>query len=355
MSWTPFKVMSKKFLGIDIGTSSIKIVELSKSGKRLTLENYGEISTPGFSEEPFRTFEKNTLLISTDEVAKAILAILEEAKIKIKKASFSIPDFASFFTWFDLPPLTEKEIPQAVNFAARSHIPLPLSEVTLDWQIIEGKPSDRERTKLKILLVAVPNKVINQYQEIARISHLELQALGAEVFGLSKSLIRDEKKVIALVDIGIQTTTCSIIDNGILKRSHSFDIAGNNLTFAIAKSLNIDYNKAEELKRKLGLINEENPVREIILPLIDLILAEIVTISEDFAKIETKKVEKVILAGGSALTPGLKGYFQERLQKEVEIANPFSDIFYPPILENTLKEAGPSYAIAVGMARQGLE
>lgn len=362
MFLTPFKIIPKKFLGIDIGTSSVKIVELSRWGERRKLENYGEIGASALYKKPFRTFEKSTLLLSNQNISRAIKATLEEAKIKTRQVIFSIPDFSSFFTNFDLPPMTKEELSQAVVYEARRHVPLPLGEVILDWQVIGGRISNREKTEVKILLVAVPNEVINQYQKISEISGLELFALEAEVFGLLRSLVREEeKKPIALIDIGAQTTTCSVIDNKILKTSHSFDLSGNELTEVVSKSLGIDYKRAENLKKKYGILTGQRPdiekegVREILLPLIDIILREIEKVSKNFYLTERREIQKVILAGSTALIPGLKEYFQTSLKKEVEVANPFSNIFYPPILEKTLKEMGPSFAIATGMALRGLE
>jgi len=367
----PFKIGLKSCLGIDIGTSGIKIVQLSLRRERIKLEKYGEATARIFYEEPFRTFEKSTLLLSNQDIARAILAICKEAKISERKAIFSIPDFASFFTSFDLPAMTREEIAQAVRFEARHHIPLPLAEVSLDWSIIEGKLSDRKKVPLKILLAAVPNNVINQYRQIVVLSNLKLKALEAEVFGLVRSLIKDNKETIILLDIGAQSTTCNIIDQGILKVSHSFDVAGNELTQVLAKALDVDYLTAENLKKIHGLKflvsgvspvekNQEIPlmtkkVGEILRPLIDLILTETKKTSRSFYQAKGKKLQKVIIAGGSALLPGLKEYFSKTFKQEVEIANPFSDILYPPILEETLKKMGPSYAIAEGMALRGLE
>jgi len=361
MFWTPLEIIPKKSLGIDIGTSSIKIVELSRRGERRKLENYGEIAASVLYQKPFRTFEKSTLLLSSQDVSRAIKAVMEEAKIKTRRTVFSIPDFSSFFTSFELPPMTEAELPQAVRYEARQHVPLPLAEVTLDWQVIEGRVSDQKKTKLKILLVAVPNEVINQYRKIAEISRLKLLALEAEVFGLLRSLIQEEKKVVLLVDIGAQSTTSSIVEKGRLKMSYSFDMSGNELTEVISKGLGVDYKTAENLKEKYGIIaalSTESPapeVRQILLPLIDVILKEIEKISQNFYQTEGKEIQKIILAGASALLPGLKLYFQNHFKKEIEIANPFSNLFSPPILEKTLKEMGSSYAIAVGMALRGLE
>jgi len=366
-----FKIRSKSCLGIDIGISGIKAVQLSIQGERIKLEKYGEVAAPIFYEKPFRTFEKSTLLLSNNDIARAILAICKESEISEKKAIFSIPDFASFFTNIDLPSMTRDEVSQAVRFEARHHVPLPLAEVTLNWSIIEGKLHDQKKVPLKVLLVAVPNDVIGQYQQIAVLSNLELKGLEVEVFGLVRSLVKDNKGAIALLDIGAQSITINIIDEGVLKISHSFDVAGNELTQVLAKALSIEYSEAEEFKKTYGIESlfsdksrdeekQEFPlisrrVGDLLKPLIDLILTETKRTSQNFYQASGKKVQKVIIAGGSALLPGLKEYFSKNLKKEVDIANPFLDILYPPLLEEELTKMGPSYAIAMGMALKGLE
>ena len=355
--WNPFKtlLLPKRFLGIDIGTSFVKMVEISRLGHRKKLENYGAFPAAFFYEKSFRTFEKSTLLLSSEEIAKAIKAIIEEAKIKTRQVVFSIPDFSTFFTSFKLPPMTKEELSQAVKYEARQHIPLPLAEVILDWQVIESSPLDKKKTSFKILLVAVPNEVINQYQEIARISQLKLFALEAEAFSLMRSLgAEDKNMLIAILDIGAQSTTCSIIDKGILKISDSFNISGNEFTRVISKSLSIDYSEAEKLEKEYGL-KEKKEIKEILIPLIDVILKEIEIIFNNFEQKGGGEIQKIILAGGLSLLPGLKEYFAENLKMETAIASPFSNILYPSILEKTLAEMGPSFAIAVGAALRGLE
>ncbi|MBI2624781.1 MAG: type IV pilus assembly protein PilM [Candidatus Nealsonbacteria bacterium] len=354
-----FQVVPKSFLGIDIGTSAIKVVEISKWGNRNRLENYGEIRSEFLYQKQFRTFEKSTLTLSTADIAKGIKAIFEETGIKNKKAYMSLPDFASFFTWFELPPMTEEEVPQAVASAARQYIPLPLSEVTLDWQIIEGRIE--RKTPLKVLLVAVPNEVINQFQEIASLTKIELHALEAEVFGLIRSVTMEtDKDSLLLLDVGARSTTISVADGQVLKRTHSFDMAGTDFVDVISKSMGVDYQKAEELKKKYGISaidnkNEGIKVREVLLPLVDLIISEAGKISQNYFQIENKMIQKAVLAGGEALMPGFADYFSERLKISSAIANPFSNLFFTPILEKDLKLMGPGYAIAVGMALGGLE
>lgn len=354
-------LIPQKFIGIDIGTSSIKVVELSSWAGRNKLENYGEISASVVYKKQFRTFKKSTLLLSNKDVSRAIKAIIEEAGIKSREVAFSIPDFSSFFTTFNLPPMSKEEIPHAVKTEARRHIPLPLGEVTIDWQTLDNLPGLEEK-KVNILLVAVPNEIIHQYQRIATSLDLELSALEAEVFALKRALVeKDEKRAVALVDIGARSTSCSIINNRTLKISRSFDISGDNFTERIARGLSVEYDRAEKLKSKYGILSspgemvENNNVREILLPLIDLIINETERMLKGFHSQEKKEVKRIIVCGGNALLPGMLAYFQDYFKEvEVEVANPFSQIYFPPILENTLKEMGPSYAIAAGVALRGV-
>lgn len=360
----PFGVSGKSFLGIDIGTASIKIVELSKKGERKILENYGEISTHEVGEKPFRTGfspEKNSFSLSAREISQGIRAILTEAKINSRLVTFSIPDFSSFFTTLELPPMTDEELPRAVQFEARQHIPLPLSEVILDWSLISKETPAPQGPPLKVILVAVPKEVINEYQEISRLCGLHLLALEAEVFGLLRTLIKEDKKVIILVDIGAQSTTVSVVEDKVLKTSHSFDIGDNNLSQSLSQSLGVDLGEAEELKKKYGLTAVpdtslgQKSISQILLPRINLIVAEIEQISQKFYQKEGKEAESITLAGGTALLPGFKEYLASQLKKEVVIGDPFSEIIYPAILTPVLKEIGPSFVIAVGMALRGLE
>lgn len=358
-----FKFKAKKFLGIDIGTSSVRVVEISRKGNNYKLENYGEIKTSLVKEKkPFITQEKNTFILSDDNVAKAIKTICQEAEIKTREANFSIPDFCSFFTSFEVPTMGADELSEAIKYEVRPYIPLPISEITLDWSVISGEVS---KTPLKILAVAIPNDVINQYKKIALASGLELKLLESEVSALVRIAVGNEEKekIIGLLDLGSRSTTFSIVEKGILKISHSFSVGGNELTDSLSRSLNITYSEAETVKEKVGIsgrngkfkeIGKEN-IEKILFPLVDFIIREVKKSLRDYYQNEGKEVEKVVLSGGSALLPGLKEYFFSELKKEITIVNAFRNIEFPRALSDALKEKSPSYAIATGLALKGLE
>ncbi len=347
-------LFKKSFLGIDIGTSFIKITELSKRREKINLENYGEVPARALFGEDIKAYRKNPFLSSSKDIARAIRAVAAEAGIQAKEAAFSIPDFSTFFVNLNLPPMSKEELPDAVRYAARQYVPFPLAEVLLDWILISGKPNSEER--LKILLAAVPKELVYQYQKISELAGFHLSFMEAEVFSLVRALIPPEsKKVVALLDIGAQSTTISIIDNGILKRSYSFSIAGNHFTQKISASLGIDYNKAQKIKEEIGIFSSQQKIDRILKPLINVILIEAKRAFELFLRSEGKDIDEIVLSGGSANLPGLKNYIEKETDKKVSIRSPFSNVFYPPVLENELKKIGPSLAVSVGLALRGLE
>jgi len=356
-----FSFGSKSFLGIDIGTSSIRVVELVKKKRVVHLANYGEVKTSSLKKRPFRIFYENNVSLSNREIAQTISSILKEAKIEGRDVSFAIPDFAGFFVSFEIPAMDKDEISQAVQYEVRPYIPVPINEVALDWTIIEGQPF---KTPLKILVVAIPNETISQYQEIAQMTELNLKTLESEVFALTRAvnhvakITQDKDKKIGLIDLGARSTTCSILEKEALKSSHSFKVGGNELTEIVAKSFGLKYNEAEKIRNQNGLVSdgaEKKNMRRVLVPIVDSILEEIKQAFRSFYREEGREIDKIFLAGGISLMPGMKEYFAASLKKPIVVLNPFANIAHPKILGNKLKEIGPSYAVAVGLALKGLE
>jgi len=344
----------QKMVGVDVGTASIKIVEISRWGQGKTLENYGEIKSSSLYKEPFRSVERGSYLLSNYFVSRAVRAVLDEAKIKTRGVIFSIPDFSTFCVSFDLPPMTKQEVPEAVYYNAQQYIPLPITETTLDWKIISGTPGEKQ-SGLKIFLVAIPNQTIQDYQKVAQLAGLELYAVEAEVFGLARALTSGNNKCVCLIDIGVQSTTINIVNKGNLIKSYSFEFAGSQLTYAISSTLGLGNLEAENVKKEGGLINSQENVAKTLYLLIDPLLLEIKKILSDFYIQTEKDVDEIYLTGGTSNLPGLKEYFAEVLKKKIEIPNCFSNILYPPILSKKLEEMAPSFSVAVGAALGGLE
>jgi len=347
MIWNPFKSFADTCLGIDIGAFSVKLAEVKHGGKQKELTNYGEVKIGDIYSGPVKDISS----IEAEEIGGIISAVIKEAGMKNKRAVVSLPDYHTFFTTFTLPPMTKEEMTEAVKFEAPVRIPLPISKVSLDWQVVEGLGKEEEA--IRILLVAIPTEVLNKYQEIVSAAKLDLFTFEAEAFSLMRTLVKDEKTA-AIADIGAESTTCSIVDKRIIRASHSFDTGGKKFTSAISKSLEIDTKEAEKIKKEEGVLGEEK-VKSALLPLIDLIVEEIRRASENFYDEEKKKIEKIILTGGTSLMPGLKEYMESNLAIAVEIGNPFSGISYPQELNGKIKKMSPLYATALGAGMRGLK
>ncbi len=252
--------------------------------------------------------------------------------------------------------MTDEEVPKAIEFEARHHIPLPLSEVTFDWQIIERKES-MPGVKLKVLLVAVPNKVLESYQRLAALCDLEVQGMEAEVFGLMRTAVAENhiKKTVCLVDFGWQSTAVSIVENKSLKTSQSFDVSGVSLTKNLSLGLAVSMEEAEKLKKQYGLDPQKEDVYKILLNNIGSLAADIENVCQVYSPNEGKSIDDIVLAGGTSLLKGLKDYLSKRIRKNVYLADPFATVSFPSALGPRLKELGPSFSVSLGVAMMGAE
>ena len=355
-----FKKKSKSILGIDIGTSSIKVVQLKKEEDKFKLENYAELSTIGYLErlnEPFQTTSLRKLEAITREMLKIIL---DKAEIDTKQAVMAIPVFSAFVSAIEMPEMGEKELPRAVEFEARRYVPIPLAEVVLDWKIIESgiikdDVSPRPFKGKRILLIAVPREVINKYINLASALNLKINALELESFSVARALVSNDRESVCLLDVGARDTSFTVVDKGIIQMSHSLDVAGAEMTQSLATGLGIGSQRAEEFKMTYGLNHREGKeereeIRELLNLSIDKIVAEIERMINSYQAKTDRKIEKLILNGGSAQLTGLDEHIKDKIGIKTAIANPWSKIIYPPVLEEKLKKIGPQFSVAIGAA-----
>jgi len=341
-------------IGVDIGTKSIRVIETSRRGDKNFLENYGEVNLDAAGTKTFRWFDQNTLNPDIRNISAAISAILEESGIKGEKAIFSLPDFSTFFITFNLPPMNKKELDNAVAFEARKYIPMPMAEIVIDWQLI-GDKKDTTKEENKVLVMAIPKVIIDQYKTIADSCGLELIALEAEVLGLKRALIKENDPPTCLVEIGYQSTNISIIDEGYVLTSVSYDIAGKDLTFGLAETLGIEIAEAENLKKTYGLDDSKPEVSDVLVGVLALICDKVKKIIKEFEAKEGKRVTKVLLSGGTTRMNGLLNFFRVIFSEEeyfrdtqVLIGDAFYKINYYPSLEGNLRDLNSYFSIAIG-------
>lgn len=364
-----FKKDPASFLGIDIGTTSIKVVQLGREDKNIKLENYAFLEDKDYLEVLGNANGSSNLKISDAQVIDDLIEIKKEAGIICNNAIMSVPISSAFSSIISLPNMPKDEISRAVSFEARQYIPIPINEVVFDWSIIsEDDKNNKEennnrksldaRKKIKILLVAIPKEITEKYTTIASALKLNLIALETESFSLARSLIANKEGIFTIVDIGNKMTNVTVIENGFVLASHSaFGTGGREITKAISHGFDIDFKRAEKLKRDAGLSFSESQkkVSEVIFPTVNIIISEVKKMNETYFGKNKKKIEKVIVTGGSANLFGLIKCFSDELNIPVEIGNPWKNITYNKVLVEKLKGMSSDFSVAAGLALREFE
>ncbi|MFH1822199.1 MAG: type IV pilus assembly protein PilM [Patescibacteria group bacterium] len=341
---------NKSYLGIDIGSTSVKLVELKKDKGVLHLVTYGFTE---FSKD----IEKTDWLNDYKYMARIIRKVWQEANATSRLAVSALPTFSVFSSILNLPNINEKEIDSAIHWEAKKVIPLPLEDMVLDWKII---PSTNENNKKsnKILLTGAPKSLVKKYINIFQTAEISLLSLETETFSLIRSLIGNDKSTIMVAELGANTTDISIISNSIPVLNRSIDVGGVTITKAISNNLNIGRERAEQFKHDLGLNlikEEEEVIPKTIIEAINPVINEIKYMLNLYQDKNNKKVEKIILSGGSALLPNFSDYLAKILDINVIVGDPWARISYPVDLKPVLKEIGPMFSVAVGLAIREIE
>ncbi len=359
------KAKRKSFLGIDIGTSSIKLAQLGMDENRVKLETYGLLETYGKVELIQGTIQTSSVSLLGSQVVDLLKNLLVKSKATAKDAVLSVPVFSTFSAVMELPDMPYSQIESAIPYEARQYIPVPISEVILGWNIIGKKNLDpiagganmAPAPKIEVLLVAIPKEVANKYAEIAQAANLNLRAIELESFAISRALVGNDAIPTLIVDIGSKITNILIVDNGYVMINKGLDTSGAEITRALSHGLNVDLKRAETLKRERGLIvagESDRAVNQIMLPIVDLMVNEAKRIADFYNYKSGIKVERVFLCGGSAYLPGLAKHFSDAFGLPTIVGNPWGKISYPVALEPVLDELAPAFCISVGLAMREL-
>jgi len=338
---------NESYLGIDIGSSSIKIVELKNQGGKVMLLTYG------FSENLDDLDQTDP-----NKIAGIINKICAEAGIASRKAVSALPTFSVFSSIINLAGVNKKDLPSAINWEAKKVIPLPPEEMILDWKKIENLDPGADKNNIKVLLTGAPRTLVKRYIEIFKSAKINLLSLETETFALIRSLLGNDKSTVMVVEIGAKTTSFTIVDQSIPTLNRSIDIGGWTITKAISHSLNIGLERAEQFKYDLGVgsfDSANNAIPTTILESISPIVNEIKYALNLFQNKNNKKVDKIILSGGSALLINFTDYLSKILNINVVAGNPWSTVSYPMDLKPLLDEIAPRMAIAIGLALREME
>lgn len=343
---------SSNVVGLDIGTTSLKFVQLAKSKDQISLKNYGILETREYLDRGNGFLQTSALKMDPVLIAGLLKILIRESNLRGKKFVASIPSFAAFFTPLDLPLLSSAETAKAVLFQARQYIPIPIDSVNLDWTKTGEFVNSQGAKMQRVLLTAIPKDTVAVYQKAFKLANLQLVGLETEAQALARSL-SSRSTTSLLIDIGGQSTTVAISSSGILRLASQTDYAGFTLTQALARSLGLNAQRSEDLKRLRGLSENKGEVELSIAlyPFIDIVLQEARRLKNLYERNNADSpVGEIVLFGGGAKMNGLANYVSARLGMPVVFPDVFSPVTLPSGIEPALASLNKEFSVAMGLA-----
>lgn len=356
---TNFSFLKKtgSVLGVDIGTSAIKIVQVKKQGGVVVLENYGALALG-----PYAGLEVGQATgLSSEKIIEVLGDLIHETGISTKIAGIAIPLKDTMISTIDMPNVGNKKLETMVPIEARKHIPVPMSEVALNfWIIPKEEPKNtvnnadapKKENTIEVLIAAIHNNSITKYREIEKRSGFEAKLFEIEIFSTIRSLIGNNTSPIMVIDIGAGITKLAMVEYGVLRGSHIINKGSQDISHAVAAAMGVDIERAEEIKRDPESLDKESYKNFINIASLTLghIFSEANSVLLDYQKKHGKIVSKVIFSGGGVLLPGILNLAKGTFNVDVVIGNPFTRVEAPVFLDEKLKSIGPEFAVAVGLA-----
>lgn len=352
-----FAKKEKSVVGVDIGSSSLKVVQLRKEKGQAVLETYGELALGPYGGSEVGQATN----LSTEQITSTLKDLLREAKVTSKSCGVSIPFSRSLLTLVELPYREDpKEQKTVIELEARKYIPMPISEVQLDWFIVpETDPTAQaehkqvDGKKIGVLLVAVHNDELTQLQNIMTGVGLSASFYEIEIFSTIRAVIEETVRPVMVLDIGAASTKTYIVEHGVVAFSHSISVGSQDITHAIAVSGNVSIAQAEVLKKSKGLADHESFTSPEIV--FSRIFAEARRVIIQYETENKKSVTAIVLTGGGGITKDLSAYAKKVFSIDVRVADPFAKTAAPEFMRPVLEEIGPEFAVAVGLALRKLE
>ena len=346
---------AQSVIGVDIGSSSLKVVQLRRENGTAILETYGELALG-----PYAGFEVGQATnLPAAKIAECLTDLLREANVTTKDAGLSIPFSRSLLTLVELPRRDNPEEQKTViELEARKYIPVPVSEVQLDWFIIpEAIPEGAQPpAKVQVLLVAVHNDELALLESVVRATELAATFYEIEIFSTIRSVVDEPVKPVLVLDIGASATKVYVVEHGVVALSHNIPQGGQDVTRTIATSSGMSVASAEAMKKEHGFANEKGTYdRRSIELVFSRIFQEAKRALNQYESAKGKKVSCLVLTGGGGVTKELEAYAKSFFSIGVSIADPFGKAQTPAFMHPVLEAIGPEFAVAVGLALRKLE
>lgn len=339
------KRRNANLVGIDIGSSSVKVVEFERLPD-------GELRLVRFLREPILSEAiVDSEIIDRQAIVEAIQNLFEEHKIKTRRVATAVSGRAVIVKKIWMDRLDEDDAREAILWEAEQHIPYDVNDVTLDFQILRSEPGAKQ---MEVLLVAAKKDMVHQHADILREAGLEPDVIDVDAFAVQNAVMANydfaDDEVVALADIGAEETNLNIVRNSMPLYTKDLALGTTALVDALKRELHLEHEEAEDALRA-----QEPPeqlpelVREVFEE-----LAQAVERAAAFLKSneEAEEMSRLLISGGGAHTPGLAEHLANRLQMPVEVIDPVQRLDIDADLVDTelWNAEAPQYAVSVGLA-----
>ena len=341
---------SKEVVGVDVGTSAVKIVELKETSKGFQLENFAVGAIP-----PQAIVDG--AIMDAGAIVDTLMSLVREYKIKRKQACMGLSGHSVIVKKISLPAMSEDELEESIHWEAEQYIPFDIDDVNLDFQILDtAEPV--EEGKMDVLLVAVKRDKIDEYTSVVMQAGMSPVIVDLDAFALQNAYEINYEVVpdknIALVNVGAGIMNINVLRNGMSTFTRDISIGGNQYTEAIQKGLHVSVEDAEKLKTGEVIAEvDAEAVRGIMGSVNENLSVEIQRSFDFFRATSTDQdVDTIILSGGCALIGGLDEFLKSRLGINIEICDPFQSIIvnekkFDP---QYIARHAPTAAVAMGLA-----
>ena len=336
----------ESYVSVDIGSNSIKVLEVQTTPESLQVLNWGSSPTPAGCIQ-------NNMVTEPERVADAIRSLLEKKGIRSKKAITAVPGPAVMIKRVSLPTQSAQEIENTILFEAGNFIPDELDNVNLDYQVTDR---DVESRQMEVLLVAAKKEIVSSYAETLRSAGLTPVVIDVDYFALDNMYELNYEprgdQVVALVNIGSRYSSINILKGGRSTFTGDVPVGGRDISEALTRDLGVSAEEAEKLKAgDAGNIDPEQ-LSMALGPAVDALIEEIhYALSFFWTAATDERIDVLYLSGGAAHTPELAQRLAERVEAPVEVADPLGRVTLEAQIDvSALRKRGPEFAVAMGLA-----
>ena len=339
----------KDVIGLDIGSSSVKLVELKEGKNGYKLQNLA------ISPLPTEAIVDGALMDSAT-IIDTIRDVIATSKTKLKDAVAAVSGHSVIVKKISLPLMTEAELEESIQWEAERYIPFDINDVNIDFQILGSTPENPEA--MDVILVAAKKDIINDYVSVIMESGLNPVIIDLDSFALENMLAINyetgEEMTVAVANVGATVTNIDIIKNNTSAFTRDIFKGGNQITEEIQRQMHVDHEEAEKIKVGTKVDITSQPIIQNVLKIASESLAAEIGNSLDFFQSTTtyEKIGKLFLSGGGSKIKGFDVILQQQIGIPVEVVNPFNKIDYSggDFDLEYLREIGPIMAVGVGLA-----